>query len=1237
MTSQNTFVYPAAAGLPPGWSFVPPPNTALQGVAPSQCASPALQSSHPPETLPPSPSQALVLAGSQPPTHPLEVQWSSVPRRYPQKENAYCYTADAHDAQQVSQFYQPYLITPAIVAESTPHKRKKKSCSHHRKTDAHTQMVPPPPPPQPTEARSVSSIPTIPFDAQTRTGSPFRVWHVCQICHQPRSKSYHLRHPVQYGDSMPAPSICHRCKAFKDEYEEIVISRGREQPSEPVPRVQEIETDEESVVHSKVSREEYVSEWMHESNVPPPEAPKRQPHYPPPRHSHTKITTRIYLDDGETSAAPTRIPTQSPTPTAPSRPLLYRHVEAPRHVDGVQPLESIVESEKPESLSPRSAIAAAQVASHHHSTTAWMHCPEGHPTAPSSPKAPSMSSSKVREIAQEEIKKMQGMPIPIMQAYVPQVHVVSNFVTPSEVRRIVGEETLRLATSTSPLPQINDPVSSKSSSVTPSEVRRIARQEIKSYRGAERAVQDHPNPYSHGYAVAIEPGDCFQPSTEALSVRPVMSAASQAAPSKYAKESDAAASRMDRAQGRSDTEAEYFYISRKSEATSHPPPPPTRTQSVPQPKMEHVVSEKDIVEQWPGETRERHYRAAEVYHNEPSEGRGTYADTVGPNSSISQRPPRDVKQRKQRPERSYISQQFVEDDYAGSFPRMRKDNDRSSKDVNIGRSSDISSNARGSGIAHEAVFAAVNVRPKSSAATQRPHDPNRNLRHEIEDLDYHFSHQVSVHEVPRRPDPTAERSPIRHSSAIAHGYQTSPTQQMYIEEESQCGLTATMAGQRLEKPGEAVFSRAQRSRSRFRSSEYAADMGLAVVDERPVGDATYVRETYAAPPPSRDSDEVTVWPGHVPGPGRRVPLDSVAMHKQRLGTRREDERQELPRHMGVDNGPYIIPRRSVLRVPSPPRDEDIVRDDRRVYRERDSSRERITRERLVRVSHDSPERRGRHFRSSQRDTPPAQYASRFDEDSRFGEPAPRPRSILRPGSTPPGDGGGFYNNARVTFASRDNIAPMPQRRGHGFDGPNSSCSDSDLIDSGSEHTNDIIWTDGDEITTRGRAVNREGYSTGVDPYVPEMKSVQTRPLSESPSRERAEDLRKKAEKKKVRVQVMSDCHAPYRAELSPSSSMEGLADHSQVDHDGSRPPAMVRSRTMPGDPERMPTIGEGHERPPVAPGWLRVTKVKQYIDANGRPYEVVNEEIVLDDQGDPGRAGPPQSRFSGDSRNHRMG
>jgi len=54
--------------------------------------------------------------------------------------------------------------------------------------------------------------PSVPFEAQTRDGLPFTVWHVCFVCQQPRSARFHTEHPVDTNSPvLPPPTICRRC------------------------------------------------------------------------------------------------------------------------------------------------------------------------------------------------------------------------------------------------------------------------------------------------------------------------------------------------------------------------------------------------------------------------------------------------------------------------------------------------------------------------------------------------------------------------------------------------------------------------------------------------------------------------------------------------------------------------------------------------------------------------------------------------------------------------------------------------------------------------------------------------------------------------------------------------------------------------------------------------------------------------------------------------------------------
>ncbi|KAI5201879.1 hypothetical protein E4T39_05024 [Aureobasidium subglaciale] len=64
--------------------------------------------------------------------------------------------------------------------------------------------------------------PTVPFEAQTRDGAPFTVWHVCMICQQPRSARYHSEHPNNHDYTYtPSQTICRRCAAKAPPISEI--------------------------------------------------------------------------------------------------------------------------------------------------------------------------------------------------------------------------------------------------------------------------------------------------------------------------------------------------------------------------------------------------------------------------------------------------------------------------------------------------------------------------------------------------------------------------------------------------------------------------------------------------------------------------------------------------------------------------------------------------------------------------------------------------------------------------------------------------------------------------------------------------------------------------------------------------------------------------------------------------------------------------------------------------------
>lgn len=120
-----------------------------------------------PPLPPPPPANAILMSGS--PAAP-PVACVALPRHYPQQQ------------QQV----YPYVRNPPPSMWSPP--------PHSMAT------TPTPPPPSP------------PFAGVTSAGEPFTVYHVCRICHRPRSQRYHREQSVYPDGSALALDICHRCR-----------------------------------------------------------------------------------------------------------------------------------------------------------------------------------------------------------------------------------------------------------------------------------------------------------------------------------------------------------------------------------------------------------------------------------------------------------------------------------------------------------------------------------------------------------------------------------------------------------------------------------------------------------------------------------------------------------------------------------------------------------------------------------------------------------------------------------------------------------------------------------------------------------------------------------------------------------------------------------------------------------------------------------------------------------------
>lgn len=572
--------------LPPGWCvYVPAIDPSPQDNLPSDLLSShsplplTLSSTLPPDSLPVLAPFGQILAAP--------VDNVTLPNRYPQQRKAYPCVSNT-DSLPLHPPLRPYYQQMPTANEDL-----KRSSIHYtyqrRSTSTHTPLTPPlispqpqwiPPPPPSSSAQSLPPMP--PFEAQTRRGSPFTVYHVCVVCRRPRSARYHREHPFQESNPLPSNGVCHHCRS-KGVIEGVTLTRER---------------DSDIILHL---REETSDE----------ERQQRSSHSDPKSHrSHTRSKATIKLGEDEP-------PSFEPHSTSrPSRKIVYHHVDGTKHV--VEASASSSPSAKPEPpLSPRAAMAEQQASVGQFSQN--MSLPTRHASVTT--KA-SLSSSDVRRIAREELKRYSEHPVP------------------------------RIPTSA--------PVAQLHSYVTPSEARRIAHTEIERYRGAERLLEKHPHAFSHG---TVQPVNLDPQLTLPLKITSAQHDSSDPAGAVDGSTSFAYAS-IKVNDWAPQSRAETFSVTAPSatHATASLTPdkhvvsvesqtataPSAATRTAPQdPKdADYIIVERDVVEEWPDATRRHSYQDWETTHQDVMEA-SSYsrnrvwltASTVEPSSSISQRPP----------------------------------------------------------------------------------------------------------------------------------------------------------------------------------------------------------------------------------------------------------------------------------------------------------------------------------------------------------------------------------------------------------------------------------------------------------------------------------------------------------------------------------------------------------------------------------------------------------------------
>lgn len=578
--------------LPPGWCvYVPATNPLNQANLPSDRSDPqsALPPSLPSSVSPPDLLQAVVPYDR---LFATPVDNTAFPERYPQQHiqrNIYsdiCSSAKAPLHSPMIPHYQQ------MSAASDDQKRSGVQYSHRRRsTSTHTPFIPPsaspqpqwiPPPPPPASSSAQSLPPILPFEAQTRRGSPFTVYHVCTVCRKPRSARFHRKHPFEDGKPLPINSICHHCKSSKDVIDEVTYTRGAE--SDITVRLREETSGEDHQQRPACSE------------------PER-------RRSRTRTTTTIHIDK---DATPSVEPSSA---SLPSRNIIYRYVDGTKNAVEA-PASPLPPAMPGPPLSPRAVMAERQASLRQSSQI--LSSPIGRSSVAT--KA-SVSTTDVRRIAREEFKRYGEQLVPA-----PPVTVSVNqrpSVTPSEARRIAHDEVKRyrgaerllekhphafshgtaVPVVKSPLPPLVVPLNAA-----------LAQRGSSDTTYATDGSTPQSSVRAHGSVTQKRAEAVTRTAAASSTIRAVHAVAS-----------------------------ERYSVTVESQTATIPST--NRTVPLHPKDTEHIIVERDDIKGWPEETHQHSYRDWEMIRDDPMDASYSRsrvwlaASTVEPSSSISQRPP----------------------------------------------------------------------------------------------------------------------------------------------------------------------------------------------------------------------------------------------------------------------------------------------------------------------------------------------------------------------------------------------------------------------------------------------------------------------------------------------------------------------------------------------------------------------------------------------------------------------
>ena len=306
------------------------------------------------------------------------------------------------------------------------------------------------------------TIPPPPPTGNAHDVPPLAIYHICRICLRPRSPRYHREHPIPIDGLPPPPGICRRCRVTSVEetkrVDEVVfegdsneIKLGCIAPFVP----------DEAIVTNKEMKRAQAEKWLGCKE----------------------------LNDGYVTRERSR----------PRKDIVYRHVRvieepddsAPRRKTKVaftaqEAIENFNEQQMPEPpRAPKTTMMSMQVQP-----------TENPPSAPAktveSAAVAKIDSTKASVSSQASVSASRSASDVIVRATSQVASQSRSGRADFDIRKIAREEIESYSKTT------------RSPSVTDSHIRRLARDEVELYRVAERKIEAHPDPYSHGRMVPTE-------------------------------------------------------------------------------------------------------------------------------------------------------------------------------------------------------------------------------------------------------------------------------------------------------------------------------------------------------------------------------------------------------------------------------------------------------------------------------------------------------------------------------------------------------------------------------------------------------------------------------------------------------------------------------------------------------------------------------------------------------------